>query len=75
MYGYPDLTWSEISEPRDGKDVVRGHPVRGGGAGAAGLAVSRRLSSAGVEHLVLERHDVARHLAQPAMGQLHAEHT
>lgn len=29
------------------------------GAGAAGLAVSRCLSDAGVEHLVLERHDVA----------------
>ena len=29
------------------------------GAGAAGLAVSRGLSEAGVEHLVLERHDVA----------------
>jgi putative flavoprotein involved in K+ transport len=29
------------------------------GAGAAGLAVSRRLSDLSVEHLVLERHDVA----------------
>ena len=29
------------------------------GAGAAGLAVSRGLSGAGVEHLVLERHEVA----------------
>ncbi|GAA4356081.1 flavin-containing monooxygenase [Angustibacter luteus] len=29
------------------------------GAGAAGLAVSRALSEVGVEHLVLERHDVA----------------
>jgi putative flavoprotein involved in K+ transport len=29
------------------------------GAGAAGLAVSRRLADVGVEHLVLERHDVA----------------
>jgi putative flavoprotein involved in K+ transport len=29
------------------------------GAGAAGLATSRSLTDAGVEHLVLERHDVA----------------
>jgi len=33
-------------------------------AGHAGLAVSRRLADAGVEHVVLERGDTA-HVAEP----------
>ena len=38
------------------------------GAGQAGLAMSRCLSERGIDHVVLERGQVARALAQPALG-------
>ena len=44
------------------------------GAGPAGIAISRELVRRGVDHVVLERDEVASHVAQPALGQLPAEH-
>ncbi len=44
------------------------------GGGHSGLAMSKRLSERAIDHVVLERGEVAQLVADPALGLVHVAH-